>query len=548
MEVIRFLDAIDSEAEAAKKEVSKHWDENIKQVRGEQWRIKRSPYFLANIIRNQVRRKVAALTESRPQIQVSANRPSLSKSATILYNVSRSLWDQNRMEDAIYRLCVSGMTFGCGFVQTTYDPVADDIGMEFLDPRRVYLDTGITTGADLHKAQYIRVDTVMPLTDIHTRFPGRGLLVKPDDRFSSINNREARKSGTLSSILNMMPRPYRPGQPSKDGPIKRAEVRTYWIADPHINTEGKKLFPGGRYIARCGNVVLTDTINPYWDGVPPIDMFEWDVDYESPWGQDEIQDLRRLQEAINRIGDSWVSNLLLGSNFRIIGDLDALDPDQWDKLDNEAGLVIRKKPQRELRYDPPVPADPNTPQAIENLIRLCDMLTGNLDPTGQRRQAPSSALDGLQQASQALVRSVARRLESTLERVGQKLIARIFQFYTSDRIVFQLGPSREWIAYTYERQQLLKDDAGKFRDPEDLEKHYRDYRFMITPGSSLSQSRIQRTMAALQLRSATGVAPSIRRILQESDLGDPDTLIEEGLAELSRLPQPPPPKGKGGRS
>jgi hypothetical protein len=134
-----------------------------------------------------------------------------------------------------------------------------------------------------------------------------------------------------------------------------------------------------------------------------------------------------------------------------------------------------------------------------------------------------------------------------LERVGQKMISRIFQFYTSDRVLFQQGATREWMAYTYVRQQLLLDDDGNARPLEEQEKLFRDFKFLVTPGSSLAATRVQRTMAALQLRSATGVAPSVRRILQEADMGDPDELMKEGLEEAKYLPEPPPPKGKGGR-
>ena len=85
------------------------------------------------------------------------------------------------------------------------------------------------------------------------------------------------------------------------------------------------------------------------------------------------------------------------------------------------------------------------------------------------------------------------------------------------------------------------------RDPDRIKEMFRDFKFLVTPGSSLATTRVQRTLAALQVRAATGVAPSVRRILQEADFGDPDTLIAEGLEELKNLPQPPPPKGRGSR-
>lgn len=546
-EVVKFLTRIDEEADASVRDRHKVWEENIKQVKGDQWRFKRAPFFLANVIKNQVRRKVATLTESKPQIQVRARRPNLDKSSSILYNCSKAIFDRNHTDDAIYRVSQFGMTMGCAFMGIFHNKIHDDIDLVFIDPRRVRLDPMITAAADLDQAQYIRLDTVLPLHQIKTAFPGHGARVVPDERLSSFTPSTRTSRSLYPMTAGSLPRPYRHGSPTKVGAIPRAEIREYWIKDPQLNHLGNELFPGGRHIIRCGNVVLVDEVNSYLDGAWPLEMFEWDVDYESPYGLDEVQDLRRIQEALNRIGDSWVHNILIGSNFRIVADLDALDPDQWDKLDNEAGLIIRKKPNRTIEYQPPVPADPSTPGYLEGLIRLCDLLTGNSDAQGKSAVQGSAALEGLQMARQTLVRSVARRLESMLERVGQKVISRIFQYYTSDRVLFQLGPNRDWIAYTFERQRLLQDDAGKVRDAKEIAKMYRDFRFMVSPLSSLALTRVQRTMAALQLRAATGVAPSVRRILQEADFGDPDELMREGLEELKSLPPPPPPKGRGGR-
>ena len=544
--LIRFLDALDSESESAKREIARPWEENIRQVQGDQWKIKRAPYFLVNIIKNQVKRKVSAVTEMKPQIRISAQKPELTKAASVLYNATRAIFDRNETDDVFYRMCLFAMTIGPGFISTMYDPIEDDIALSFIDPRRVQIDPGVTSGADLRHAQYIRIDTSTSLAEIRKRFPGRGALVQPDERLSSYV--EKNKTSLISAALAMLPRPYHPGASRKSGPIPRAELRDYWINDPQINTEGDLLFPGGRHVTRVGNLILVDEANKNWDGEWPIDMFEWDVDFDHPWGIGEVQDLKRLQEAINRMGDSWIKNLLLGSNFRVIADADALDPDQWDKLDNDAGLIVRKKPNRQFEYQAPIPADPGTPTAIQSLMQLCDLLTGNMDPSGSRGESgPGAGLEGLQSSRQVLIRSVARRFESLLGRVGQKLISRIFQYYLSDRILFQQGPSHEWISYTFERQKLLQDDEGNARPVEERSRMYRDFKFLVTPGSSLASTRIQRVMAALQLRAATGVAPSVRRILGEADLGDPDELIQEGLEELSKLPTPPPPKGKSGR-
>jgi len=352
--LLRQCEQIDGETENARKDIEKNWNDNIKQVRGDQWRLKRNPYFLANVIKNQVNRKTGYLTEVKAQFKVSAIKPNLQQASSVIYNDARAILDRSNSEDAFYRLAKFGMTLGSGFLGAMYDPLEDDIEVAFYDPRRVYIDKWITSAADLDKAQYLRIDTVLPLADIRRRFPGRGQNVKPDEKFSTYSEKSRGRLSVANSVLSEMPYPYRPRGVGISGPIPRAEIREYWIRDPQLNTQGEPLFSGGRHVIRAGKTILIDEANPYWDGTWPLVMFEWDVDYDSPWGMDEIQDLKRLQEAINRMGDAWIRNLLLGSNFRIVADLDALEPDQWKELDNEAGLIIRKKPQRQFDYQAPV--------------------------------------------------------------------------------------------------------------------------------------------------------------------------------------------------
>ena len=131
--------------------------------------------------------------------------------------------------------------------------------------------------------------------------------------------------------------------------------------------------------------------------------------------------------------------------------------------------------------------------------------------------------------------------------MGQKLISRIFQFYTSDRVLSYQSPSKEWMAYTFERQKLMQDDNGNAVDPTKRAQMFKNFKFMITPESSLAMTRIQRSLSMIQMRSATGFVPSIKRILAESDIGDPDQLMEEGMNELKNIPQAPPPKGRSGK-
>lgn len=552
--ILRFLDGLDSESASAREYAGKHWEESLRQLRGDQWRMNRPPHFMANIIRNQVERKVAALTEVKPTIKVVGTKPGISNAAFVINQAIKSIWDLNQMDSVLYRLGMTGMTLGSGFLYTYYDPSLNnflgDIAIRHIDPRRMLIDPMVMEAEHLHQAAYMCMETFDTLGNIRQRFPGRGMLVTPDRKYSSFISEKHRSQnvGVLSSVLRSFPQIFKPGPAIKEGPIPRATMREYWLRDPQLGQDGQPLFPTGRRIIRAGDIILSDEKNPYWDGMFPIDMFDWNLDFDSPWGIGEVNELRRLQEAFNRIGDGIIRNALLSNNVKVIADMDALEPDKWDELTNEGGIIIKKRPGRELTYEMPKELPQYLFQLMSSLLSFCDMLTGNVDPSGEKTGAQAisaAALEGLQSQAQTLIRQISRRYENLLERVGQKLISRVCQYYTSDRILQLVGPSKEWLSYVYERQKIFMDDKGNVRKALDTEKMFSDFRFLVVPGSSLANTRVQRTMMAMQLRGNLGVpVPSVKTILKEADLGDPDEMMREGFEEAQQfgMGQPEPPK------
>jgi hypothetical protein len=543
-QLLKFLDGLDMEGESARSIISKNWDESLRQLRGDQWRMGRSPHFMANIIRNQVEKKVASLTEVKPTVKVVPGKIGIGNAAHIINQAIKAIWDRNLLDMALHRMAMTAMTLGSSFISTYYDPAANnyigDIAIRPIDPRRVWIDPAITEAERLREASYIITESFDTLGNIRMRFPGRGMGVKSDMRYTaSLMTRHKQSSGLMSAVLRSFPQVFKPGGGVKEGPIGRAVVREYWIRDPQLGQDGKMLFPTGRHIIRSGDIVLADEANPYWDGMWPIDMFDWSMDFDSPWGLGEVSELRRIQEAFNRIGDGIIRNALLSNNIKVIADMDALEPDKWDELTNEGGIIIKKRPGREISYDMPKEMPGYLFQLMTTLVNFADMLTGNVDVTGGKRPSgvvAASAIEGLQVQSQTLVRMVSRRIESLLERVGEKLVSRVIQFYNSDRVLQMLGPSREWVAYAFERNKIYLDDKGNIRDPLEVEKMFHDFKFLVVPGSSLASTRVQRTMLAMNLRNNLGIpVPSIKTILREADLGDPDEMIQDGYEEAQKL-------------
>ncbi|MFQ5757179.1 MAG: hypothetical protein ACE5H7_13965 [Acidiferrobacterales bacterium] len=510
--LLSHLDNLHSEAKKVTDAVSTNWDSYIDTYKGRSWRGTRPPHFTANATEFVVNQKVALLTESKPDIQIIALKTGMTRTSEVIEQTIRALWDENHVQSELERLALNGAVLGNGFVETTWDSRANgglgNIIISSLDPRTVSFDPFVTDISRLADAQYIIIEKVMTLQEIRLRYPGRGQLVTAE---SNLGPPTRAHTGIKSPTSHISSVAHLPGKPQSTDAIPRATVKIYWLRDDQLDpATGKPMFPNGRFIVRGGNIILADDQNPFWDGNFPIDGFNWDIDIEHAWGRGEVQRFTRIQNSIDRIGDSLVRNMLINNNTVLIGDNDALDPDQWKTLTNIEGLIIKKRAGREFTRQAPPVLPPEFFGIPRQLIDLISMLSGMREVVqGTRPGGITSgvAVEGLQQSALTLVRRVARNLETTMCGVGQKLISRIFQFFNSDRMLMRVGQNEDWQSYAFSRKELLQqvliNGDGSPVPTEDiglrLRSAFNDFRFLIRPGSSLAQSRIQRGIQAISL-------------------------------------------------
>ena len=540
--LLTFLDAIDGEAEASRGKVDKGWDENIKLGRGEgQWKSTRPPLFLYNLIGNEIERKIARLTEAKPTYAVISRLGHLSQMSKVLNATSRAILEGEEFPLTMERSARFGSYCGASIVSTVFDntlPDGGDIRITAWDNRAVYIDPSVTEAAKLsQQARYVRMDSVLSLDEIRQMFPGRGAFVAPDTRYSRYRDMRGGRS-TVSSVLNVLPRVLRPSEPARQGPIDRAILKEYWYRDPHTDK-----WPGGRHIFRAGDIVLKDEKNPYWDGEFPIDMVDWRMDVDSPWGMDDVRDLKKLNESMNRLGDGIMRNAMFASQAWVIADQDAVDPEMWKKITSEGGLIVRKRPTREFRRDPAPQLPGFLFQMLTTIPQFASHLTGNdemVGGKGSKKGGAEGVIDGLQSAASSMARVIARRYESFVSRIGQKVISRIIQFYDEDRLLSYYDLNGELVNFLYERDAIRYDDAGKIRG-EELQGLSKKFRFVVQPYSSMASTKMQRAQVSIGLWQASGgKGYPFKRVLEHADVGDPDALMQEARAELQEGVVSPP--------
>jgi hypothetical protein len=598
--LLQFLDSLEQETKNQLSDRTQQWDRDDQIACGQDWWDSGSPMFRANLIGPALEKKQALLTESKPSMEVWPRRSGLSQTGQILTRAIHAGWDENGCDAAIDDLALFLTHRGCGFWSVEWD-VARDYGQGGIlirawDPRYVQVDPAIQFPRDLDDAQYIITHDVVPVAELKARFPKAAKLL-PDKGNIGLHydaakrkftrGEEGQKKAGIQGAIE-----YMRGKTNSGGAaaVPRCLVRNYWFVDPAMKGD-EMAYPNGRKIVRVDDALLNwdegdpeSSHNPYFDGRWPFVMIDQHSEPETPLGQGDVNSLRRLQEAFNRVGHLKVRVAIDNGRPILIADNNALDAKLVNRLKEAGWHVFEKMTGRDVHQQPA--GVPGT--ELTEIMRLAkgtiDELTGIIDQPasgrGRVELRSGDQLEGLQQQGQVLLRAQARKFEQFLERVGQKWIARAFQFYTADRLFTYTGDQNKIQQYTLEVdklraeiakmaedaftkewQQKAKMDLAEGEIPQlpteeqraeatlkAVKGAWKLFRFRIVPMSSLASAKVARAQLLTQLNSKT-YYPG-KRILTELGFDNPDELMKEAIQELQErqmlgVPPPQPEKAKG---
>jgi len=598
--LVDFLDNIDSESKRAKESWPSlnRWQEDVRAYRGESDKPNQPPsIFGVDLISPAIRRKYGLLTESEPTFDIMPRRARLDNTAKMLRRIITSGWGQWNVPMSLEHSGMHLGVFGSTFWRVTWDRKAlfglGDISIPAIDPRHVRVDPRITRTYDLQHADYIVIDSLRSYGEIAAYEPRAIDLIEPSSRISMVGKG---KEGFWAGLRGALRSPATNDFSSRMGgqavnAVPRVYVREYLIKDHATDSDGNPLYPGGRYFIRVGDPgdegciinYLPDkridrTGNPYFDGMWDLEWLDNVPDPDHPWGRSEVEAVRKLSDAFNRTGNLLVKNWLRNGFPWVIAQSGSLTPQTIQELKDMEQHVLSfiQRGGNEVRREPSVVGEGNAIQMMQLMMTLVDYTIGLADPSMQAANArvemrSGEQLAGLQQAAQILVRAEARRLEQFLERVGQKIVSRIFQFYKEDRIMTYFAGDN-YQQYVVERDTLVKevqqlgiknavDAATRAGEPPSVAEvtdsiltaikgAWRDFSFNIVPYSSLSQTKTQRAMLKFQLSQAMLIPGS--DVLDELGYTNSLEKTAEAVAwnqarQMEGLPPPAPPSAKSGK-
>lgn len=604
-DLIDALSDIDREADHAVKDRITNWDRSVRVFRnGSVSTPTPPPIFQANILAPLFERKSALLTEMKPQLDVRPTRNGLTKTAEIMKRTIEAGWDEQNLGLELQTLSLTMNVLASAFMSCDWNPHANyglgNIECLSWDPRNVRVDPAIRRAKDLDDAQYIRTRIVVPLSQAQTQYPDVAADLKTCSKIAATDRDDTTptQASPVRGAIERAKRKMGIGGANTPMAVPRVELFCYQLADPASDDDGP-LYPGGRVIVRNEDIICEDRQNQYYDGRWNMEWLDNGPDLDTAWGRDEVEAIRRVQQAFNRLGNSAVRATLQNAIQILSADQNAVPVETVNAFREMGFYFVEKVATRTFER---LPAPVQIPTILsfmqflmglgENLAGLQDA-AGNIATTKGRAEVRSTAmLEGLQQASQVLIRAQARRLEAFLERLGQKWVSRIFQFFTTDRLMTFIGSDGLMKEYSFEREKLLGEiiDLARKRiaQQQQEERHrtrnesddmppadvsalrgqvidlpvaskedilaavkgaWRDFRFRIVPYSSLAQNRILRSQLLKQLNAEAKVPARLE--MEELGFENAQDLLKEAVAEAQERqalgimpPQPQPGKKK----
>ncbi len=541
VEILQYLDLIDRESGLAKRGAFSGVDNFQDVYRGIQWPKKMPKHrvpAVINLVQQLVERKAALMTDSKPIIKVIptiyagtnqiALREHRENAAQALEKVIEGIWFERGMDVRLARsVMIAEILGGVGFntIMNKSLGTSGDMDILVLDPRCIGADPFVTESERLKNGQYVVTSEVMATDYLRSIFYDSKDKIIPDKHYSiGVDEGEGSFRAKIRQIFKLGGTAY------SFNAIGRSTVRNYWLKNYEtMEVNGKRLpkYLGGRHIVRVGNRIIVDEPNPYIDGECPIDYLDWHLDINSMWGFGDVELYKSPQEVFNKLLATIIENAMLMTNNIWVGDEDALAPKDWNKLSNVPGSFVKKRRGRDLNRVAPPPLSTGIFNALSFITGSMDKLSGITEAVaGQRPGQVTSgiAIENLQVAAQTVIRLKARHLEMVLMSIGQKMISRTFQFMTSDRIFTITGDAGQMNSYHFERKRLAKDKGVSFKD----------FKFQIQPGSSLSSTKFQKGLLATQLFSM-GILDE-KAVLDAIEYPDRESILERvGKKQLAQL-------------
>ena len=500
-------------------------------------------------------RQVGMLTEARPKLDIQSKSGKTS-AANVLREAAEGIWWEQHFQQKLTNGLIDSQKHGYAACYVAWDKSADggrgDIAINFLDHESFLVDPMVRHAEDIQKASYVIIKVTRPLPEFWEMYGERGRRIKPEYDEATAEAGGTSLSGIQSPLNDQLSvkyrRPSRRQQKTDQSAIGRAtEFRLYlkdhsvdpekpWIEDQSA-PDGRRpnfLFPGKRVLVWAGSTMLYDGPSQYWDGMYPVEVLDWGMETDHPYGESEFFRLMPKEKALNSLSSSTVANAALINDPPWKVPFRSMTPSGIQDLQRYAdqpGYAIQHKANYQVMRDPPGAYTDVVFHTMEYLTKEMEVDSGVVD-VSQGIRPPSLqsgiAIDSLNLAAQTPIRHQGRKTEDFMSRVGQLVISRILQFYTDQRIMRGYGPDDDVLEFTYSRQMFLlalAEEVEEEKRESMILDVFHDFQFHVIPKSSLAIAKQQKLNLVMQLNAEGKVSDEM--VLDEAGMADPKKVLAD---------------------
>jgi hypothetical protein len=467
VKVVKMVERLFKEAKRFRAKYDQDWVEKYRFLRGDQWKQKRPSYRhseVINLAHAAVQTIVPIMTDSRPNITALPQDPTDFEFSEIVSDILTAKWDKDAYAFTLAECIIDAATYGTAVGECTWDPEKfDGLGDYYfgsVDPFECFPNPLCQDINGKNFRYFIRAE----LQDVETvkrKHPDQAHLIKADvseiqtayleriephdlkirsaiDSYTVLDS-DARHDESLPPTVMVLTCwltdeateeveiDQEVEEKGEDGKTYKKVVKAY---------QKKKKYPRGRKIKIANGVLLENDHNPYLDSKAPYAKF---VDHINPrefWGSGELDQLMGPNRLVNTVMSYILDVMVLMGNPVWLNPTNSGVPS--NNLVNVPGMVVDHFPEGVPRRMEGVQLQPFILQTYDRLVDVFDKLSGVHDVS--QGALPSAGMSGqainrLQEAAQTKIRQKTRNMEVFLKKIGQMMLSRILQFYSTPRII-----------------------------------------------------------------------------------------------------------------
>lgn len=513
---------------------------------------------------------LAQLTDMRPVIDVSTSQEPYKQAAKVIAEMIRLRWPRMDADLKLVRVADIADAYGTGFCRIG----AASPGPMSLLPCGPDQVMPIQPGFDLQESAAVLFKTWKSVWWIKQKFPFTSNGVERDVTFETIYG-----SGGANSADQSFNRPQHIPEITWNGlsqaakrllgkgaaPVPGASVGQYYktleveelfVDDPTVNEStsevvvsdpflpfdaynwwykvrpGQRLFPRKRHLVFAGSKLLSDGPSPYWHGLYPFAMLQFNPVFWSFWGLSKYRDLLPVNQAINEIVAGTLDTVKKALNPIAITKEGAVGMAAWKEFYPDLpGMKLRvganESLTNALRFIDPPQLPGYIFQALQWLSTEFDRLSGSVDVAGlqKKRQVPSGdSIDTMRDTQNTALRLEERQLEVFLRDAGRQVVSNEIQFTTADyrfQMLGEAGFTKE--DFNAELGNMLPEDKNAQPD------FHKQFALTISAGSLHSGAKDREKSVAIQL-AGKRLLP-ITTMYERLEIPDPEGTFKRLLQE-----------------